>query len=48
MQFKFTDSQRTRKSFEAFATGLFGRNNIHNVWHPQPSKRDPILRVRSL
>lgn len=48
MQFKFTDTQRTRKSFESFATGLFGRNNIDQVWYPQPLKLDPVLRFYKL
>lgn len=44
MQFKFTNTQRTRKSFEGFATGLFGRHNIRSVTYDKPLNRDPILR----
>lgn len=43
-KFKFTDSQRTLKSFQGFATGLFGRNNLSKVIHIPPSENDPILR----
>lgn len=45
IQFKFTDTQRTKKSFEAFAGGLFGQERLADVWHPRPLKRDRILRV---
>lgn len=47
-QFKFTDSQRTLKSFESFAAGLFGRNNLSKVSHLPPTKKDPILRFYKL
>lgn len=47
-QFKFTDSQRTMKSFESFAAGLFGRNNLSKVVHASPLKKDPILRFYKL
>lgn len=47
-KFKFTDTERTQKSYTAFITGLFGRNHIHKVWHPEPMKRDPILRFYKL
>ncbi|KAJ6636219.1 Multiple inositol polyphosphate phosphatase 1 [Pseudolycoriella hygida] len=47
-KFKFTDSQRTWKSFESFASGLFGRNNLSKVLHAPPTKRDPILRFYKL
>ncbi|XP_037050361.1 multiple inositol polyphosphate phosphatase 1 [Bradysia coprophila] len=43
-KFKFTDSQRTLKSFESFASGLFGRNNLSKVVHLPPTAKDPILR----
>lgn len=43
-KFKFTDSQRTLKSFESFASGLFGRNNLSKVLHLPPTTKDPILR----
>lgn len=36
------------KSFESFATGLFGRNNLSNVLHLPTSKNDPILRFYKL
>lgn len=44
-RFKFTRTQRARASFEAFATGLFGRNNIEGVWHEEATEADPVLRV---
>lgn len=44
-RFKYTDTQRAKKSAESFATGLFGRENIRQVWYPRAESRDPILRV---
>uniref|UniRef100_A0A1B0DG89 Multiple inositol polyphosphate phosphatase 1 n=1 Tax=Phlebotomus papatasi TaxID=29031 RepID=A0A1B0DG89_PHLPP len=43
-RFKYTDTQRAKKSAESFATGLFGRENIRQVWYPRAESRDPILR----
>uniref|UniRef100_A0A7G3AGA7 Putative conserved secreted protein n=1 Tax=Lutzomyia longipalpis TaxID=7200 RepID=A0A7G3AGA7_LUTLO len=43
-KFKYTHTQRAKKSAEGFATGLFGRDNIRQVWYPEPESRDPILR----
>lgn len=42
---KYTATQRTLKSAQSFATGLFGRHRIHTVIYPQPLHRDPVLRV---
>ncbi|XP_037726994.1 multiple inositol polyphosphate phosphatase 1 [Drosophila subpulchrella] len=42
--FKYTATQRTRKSAASFATGLFGRNRIHSVRYPPPLHEDPVLR----
>ncbi|XP_044758615.1 multiple inositol polyphosphate phosphatase 1-like isoform X2 [Coccinella septempunctata] len=47
-KFKFTDSQRTKKSAYYFAVGLFGKNTAKSVWYPEPSKKDPILRFYKL
>lgn len=35
-------------SYISFITGLFGRNKIHRVWHPEPMKLDPVLRFYKL
>lgn len=43
---KYTATQRTLKSAQSFATGLFGRHRIHAITYPQPLHRDPVLRVR--
>ncbi|XP_059618260.1 multiple inositol polyphosphate phosphatase 1 [Phlebotomus argentipes] len=43
-KFKYTDTQRAKKSAESFATGLFGRHNIKQIWYPKAEKKDPILR----
>lgn len=45
--FKYTATQRTLKSAESFATGLFGRHRIHTVRYPPPLHEDPVLRVSS-
>lgn len=42
---KFTATQRTKKSAQYFAAGLFGKNVIKSINFPEPLKRDPILRV---
>ncbi|XP_017089699.2 multiple inositol polyphosphate phosphatase 1 [Drosophila bipectinata] len=42
--FKYTATQRTLKSAQSFATGLFGRHRIHAVRYPPPLHQDPILR----
>lgn len=42
--FKFTFSQRTKKSAIAFAKGLFGKRALKDIYFPEPVKRDPILR----
>ncbi|XP_039496825.1 multiple inositol polyphosphate phosphatase 1 [Drosophila santomea] len=42
--FKYTATQRTLKSAESFATGLFGRHRIHTVRYPPPLHEDPVLR----
>ncbi|KAJ8975347.1 hypothetical protein NQ317_000275 [Molorchus minor] len=43
-KFKYTHTQRTKKSALYFVTGLFGKNNAKSVWFPEPLKNDPILR----
>lgn len=48
LQFRFTDTQRTRKSAEQFATGLFGRNEVKKVLFEEPLDRDPLIRVSIL
>ncbi|XP_015031938.2 multiple inositol polyphosphate phosphatase 1 [Drosophila willistoni] len=45
---KYTATQRTLKSAQSFATGLFGRHRIHTVNYPRPLHRDPILRFYKL
>ncbi|XP_050297794.1 multiple inositol polyphosphate phosphatase 1 [Anthonomus grandis grandis] len=47
-KFKYTYSQRTKKSAYYFAAGLFGKKTAKDVWFPEPSKRDPILRFYKL
>lgn len=46
--FKYSYSQRTRKSAHYFARGLFGRDTAKFVWYPEPLKKDPILRFYKL
>ncbi|XP_030381090.1 multiple inositol polyphosphate phosphatase 1-like [Scaptodrosophila lebanonensis] len=41
---KYTATQRTLKSAQSFATGLFGRHRIAAVTFPQPLRQDPVLR----
>ncbi|XP_061402199.1 multiple inositol polyphosphate phosphatase 1-like [Musca vetustissima] len=43
--FKYTATQRTYKSAQSFATGLFGRHRIHEIIYPEPLSKDPVLRV---
>ena len=43
--FKYTATQRTLKSAQSFATGLFGRHRISGIDYPEALHRDPILRV---
>ncbi|EDW62317.2 multiple inositol polyphosphate phosphatase 1 [Drosophila virilis] len=45
---KYTATQRTLKSAQSFATGLFGRHRIHAINYPQPLHRDPVLRFYKL
>ncbi|XP_034124643.1 multiple inositol polyphosphate phosphatase 1 isoform X2 [Drosophila guanche] len=45
---KYTATQRTLKSAQSFATGLFGRHRIHAVRYPPPVYRDPVLRFYKL
>ncbi|CAH0564059.1 unnamed protein product [Brassicogethes aeneus] len=47
-KFKYTHTQRTKKSAQYFATGLFGKKTAKDVWFPLPLKRDPILRFYKL
>lgn len=47
-QFKYTDSQRTKKSAYYFTIELYGKDTAKYVSYPQPSKRDPILRVSTV
>ncbi|XP_019875531.1 multiple inositol polyphosphate phosphatase 1 [Aethina tumida] len=47
-KFKYTHTQRTRKSAKYFTTGLFGKQTAKHVWYPAPSKKDPILRFYKL
>ncbi|XP_015838212.1 multiple inositol polyphosphate phosphatase 1 [Tribolium castaneum] len=47
-KFKFTATQRTKKSAQAFAAGLFGRNVVKDISFPEPLKKDPILRFYKL
>ncbi|XP_032594962.1 multiple inositol polyphosphate phosphatase 1 isoform X4 [Drosophila grimshawi] len=44
---KYTATQRTLKSAQSFATGLFGRHRIHAITYPEPLHRDPVLRSGS-
>lgn len=44
-QFRYTATQRTEKSAIHFSFGLFGEKDSQNVWYPEPSPKDPILRV---
>lgn len=43
--FKYTATQRTLKSAQSFATGLFGRHRIGDIIYPEPLHKDPVLRV---
>lgn len=43
--FKYTATQRTLKSAQSFATGLFGRHRIGEITYPKPLHKDPVLRV---
>lgn len=43
--FKYTATQRTLKSAQSFATGLFGRHRIGNIVYPEALHKDPVLRV---
>lgn len=47
-QFKFTATERTERSAKGFATGLFGRENLRQIWYHEPLHRDPILRFYKL
>ncbi|KAJ3646979.1 hypothetical protein Zmor_024534 [Zophobas morio] len=47
-KFKYTHSQRTKKSAEAFAAGLFGRGAVRDIEFPEPVKKDPVLRFYKL
>ena len=47
-KFKFTATERTEKSAKSFATGLFGRENLRQIWYHEPLHRDPILRFYKL
>ncbi|ENN71133.1 multiple inositol polyphosphate phosphatase 1 [Dendroctonus ponderosae] len=47
-KFKYTFSQRTKKSAFYFAAGLFGKKTAKDVWFPDPIKADPILRFYKL
>lgn len=44
-KFKYTATQRTLKSAESLATGLFGRQHIRQITYPPALHKDPILRV---
>jgi hypothetical protein len=48
IKLKFTATQRTKKSAQAFAAGLFGRNVVKDIRFPEPLTKDPILRVRRI
>lgn len=43
--FKYTATQRTLKSAQSFAIGLFGRHRINAIDYPEALHRDPVLRV---
>ncbi|XP_076275290.1 multiple inositol polyphosphate phosphatase 2 [Rhynchophorus ferrugineus] len=47
-KFKYTHSQRTKKSAFYFAAGLFGKHTAKDVSFPEPLKNDPILRFYKL
>ncbi|CAH1180036.1 unnamed protein product [Phaedon cochleariae] len=47
-KFKYTYSQRTHKSALYFTSGLFGRAAAKDIWFPEPSRKDPILRFYKL
>lgn len=42
--FKYTATHRTKASATFFASGLFGRHVVKDVWFPKPVKDDPTLR----
>ncbi|XP_065363936.1 multiple inositol polyphosphate phosphatase 1 [Calliphora vicina] len=46
--FKYTATQRTLKSAQSFATGLFGRHRIGNIIYPEALHKDPVLRFYKL
>ncbi|XP_028898286.1 multiple inositol polyphosphate phosphatase 1 [Zeugodacus cucurbitae] len=46
--FKYTKTQRTLKSAESFAAGLFGRENVGPVVYPEAEHKDPVLRFYKL
>ncbi|XP_073834052.1 multiple inositol polyphosphate phosphatase 2 [Musca autumnalis] len=46
--FKYTATQRTFKSAQSFATGLFGRHRIREIIYPEPLSKDPVLRFYKL
>jgi multiple inositol-polyphosphate phosphatase/2,3-bisphosphoglycerate 3-phosphatase len=48
IKLKFTATQRTKKSAQAFAAGLFGRNVVKDIRFPEPLTKDPILRFYKL
>lgn len=48
LQFKFTATERTERSAKGFATGLFGRQNLRQIWFQEPLHKDPILRFYKL
>ncbi|KAF5293597.1 hypothetical protein FQA39_LY03082 [Lamprigera yunnana] len=46
--FRSTSTQRTKLSARYFATGLFGRQTVKDVWFPKSVKHDPTLRFYKL
>ncbi|XP_075158302.1 multiple inositol polyphosphate phosphatase 2 [Haematobia irritans] len=46
--FKYTATQRTLKSAQSFATGLFGRHKIGEIVYPEALHKDPVLRFYKL
>ncbi|KRT86210.1 Phosphatase [Oryctes borbonicus] len=47
-KFKFTKTQRTKRSAQSFAIGLFDRKTAMDVYFPEALKHDPILRFYKL
>lgn len=45
LQFRYTSAQRTQESAEAFASGLFDRNEVEL---PKPVDNDPLLQFDEL